>query len=149
MGLLNNPAFVLYVLAATVVALHLLALAFYTAAVRGPTRITLNTEDASTVARGATVAEVESVVVARAQRVHRNALENAVPFLIIGLLYVLTGASARGAMIFFGVYVVTRILHSLAYLSAKQPWRTMMFATGALCSIGMSVQIIRAAVPHL
>ncbi|HZO15052.1 MAG TPA: MAPEG family protein, partial [Polyangiaceae bacterium] len=83
----------------TILGLHLLALALWTGSVRVMRRTWVNPEDAR-LNKGAE-AEVDHADVQRVKRAHMNALENAIPFFVVGLLYVLTGASAMGAMIYF------------------------------------------------
>lgn len=47
----------------------------------------------------------------------------------------------------FGVFVGVRVLHAIFYLSALQPFRTGMFAVGALVNIIMLVQVLRYFLP--
>ncbi len=141
----SHPQFAYYVIASTVLALQLIGLSFYTAIVRTKAKKTVNPEDAQSVVRGAAVAESEATEVARLHRAHRNALENAVPFFVVGLLYVLTGGSKLGALAYFGTFTVARLLHSVFYAAQIQPWRTAVFGVGALATIGMSVHVLRAA----
>jgi len=138
----HRPAFAIYALACVILALNLFVLGGMTGAGRGKSKVFVNPEDT----KDGKGAPAEHERVARLLRAHRNALENFVPFAIIGLLYVLVGASARGAYILFGVYTVARVLHSIMYLGGKQPWRTIMFAVGALATLGMMIQVTRAAI---
>jgi microsomal prostaglandin-E synthase 1 len=141
----NHAPFVYYLIAAALLALQLLGLSFYTGLARTKAKKVLNPEDARTVIRGSEVVEVEAPEVARIHRAHRNALENAVPFFVIGLLYVLTQGSKLGALAYFGTFTLARLLHSLFYLGGVQPWRTATFAIGALATIGMAVHVLRVA----
>jgi glutathione S-transferase len=142
--LAHNPAFLTYALTSTILGLHLLALALWTGSVRVMRRTWVNPEDAR-LNKGAE-AEVDHADVQRVKRAHMNALENAIPFFVVGLLYVLTGASAMGAMIYFYTFLGARLLHSVFYLWGRQPFRTMMFGIGVLAIIGMGFQVIKAAV---
>ena len=74
-------------------------------------------------------------------RAHANAMANILPFLILGFLYVLLGAGRTGAVIYFGVFTVARYIHSVAYVAALQPWRTVSYVVGLLASIGLIVQV--------
>ncbi|MEZ4401483.1 MAG: MAPEG family protein [Kofleriaceae bacterium] len=132
-----------YALSVCVVVLTLYFLGFETARVRAKRKIVLNQED-TLVTAGASVGEVEHVDVQRLLRAHRNALENAVPFFVLGLLYLLTGPGATFARVLFGVFAVVRVLHAAFYLQARQPYRTGMFAVGALVNMIMLVQVLRA-----
>ncbi|HEY8039366.1 MAG TPA: MAPEG family protein [Polyangiaceae bacterium] len=145
-GLASNPAFVAYAAALIVLSLNLLALWGYSGAVRGRTRTTPNTEDASTIARGATLVEVDPPEVARVLRAHRNAIANIVPFALLGLVYVLAGGSPLIAEIVFGAFVVARLAHSIAYLGGKQPWRSLSFGAGALATLVLVGFLVRTLV---
>ena len=76
---------------------------------------------------------------------HRNDLENILPFFTVGLIFVLMGASAFAAQMYFYTFTGARIVHTIAYVAKLQPWRTIAFALGALCTVGMLVQILMAA----
>jgi uncharacterized MAPEG superfamily protein len=136
------PAFSTYALFAAGLCLFTMTLDGASAVVRAKTKTTLNKEDAALVSKGARPIEEETAEVARANRAWRNAFANIVPFLFVGYLYVLTGASARDATIYFGVFAGARLLHAIVYLAAKQPWRTVFFLVGQLCTVGMAVQVI-------
>ncbi len=143
MNVAGGQAFGYYALAATVLALQLVLLALWTGTVRTLRKQYVNPEDAKL--NKAEGVETDNPDVARVRRAHQNALENAVPFFVVGALYVASGATRTGAAVYFGVFTGVRLLHSLFYLWGKQPWRTLMFAVGVLALIGMSVQVIRAA----
>jgi microsomal prostaglandin-E synthase 1 len=139
---LENPAFRIYGLCSAIVCVHLLVLAGWTGYVRARRKSFLNPEDA----RLSNVKELEldHPDVRRVQRCHLNALENGVPFLALGLLYVIVGATKTGAQAYFFTYAGSRVVHSIFYLWGKQPFRTIFFAIGAFANIGMAYQIIRA-----
>jgi glutathione S-transferase len=142
--LLDNPALKLYALVASLAAVHLILIALWTGTVRAMRKVFVNPEDA-TLNKGQQ-ADLEHPDTARVKRAHQNALENAVPFFAIGLLYALTGPSATMAQVFFFTFLAARVLHTFFYLSGKQPFRTMMFAIGVLSMLGMAVQTLRAVV---
>jgi glutathione S-transferase len=81
----------------------------------------------------------------RVRRIHLNDLENIPFFLAAGLLYVLTDPSvllARG--LFFG-YVVTRLLHFAAYLTARtHDTRAMLWTPGSLIIVYMAGRVLLA-----
>ena len=143
--LLARPAFALYSLACVVLVANLFILAGMTGGVRNKAKVVVNPEDLG-VNAGAKVQQTEAETVARLLRAHRNALENFVPFAVLGLIYVLMGATARGATILFGTFVAARVLHSVIYLWAKQPWRTIVYGVGVLATVGILVQVTRAAI---
>ena len=125
--LASEPAFAIYALCAVVLCLNMLGLWGMSGGVRAKTKTTPNAEDPGTVAKGAKVVEDEPPEVARVLRAQRNADVNIMPFLVLGLLYCINGASARAAWILFGGFTVARLGHSVAYLNGKQPWRTSFF----------------------
>lgn len=49
-------------------------------------------------------------------------------------------------MIVFGVFTAARFGHSLAYLSEKQPWRSMSFGIGGVATVVLMGFIVRALV---
>jgi prostaglandin-E synthase 1 len=117
--------------------------------VRARTKTTPNVEDASTVAKGAKLAEEEPAAVARSMRVYKNAAANILPFLILGFVYVVLGAPANIAWILFGVFTAARILHAIAYALGKQPWRTLLFVVAQLATVGVAIQVLRVSFASL
>jgi microsomal prostaglandin-E synthase 1 len=149
MELRENPSFWIFCIAATALSLNMLGLWGYSGAVRGKSKTTPNAEDPSTVSKGAKVTEETAPEVARVLRAHRNANDNIVPFLILAFLYVVLGASPKAAWILFGGFTAMRYLHTVSYLSGKQPWRTLTFVAGGLITMGVMVQILRIVIPRM
>jgi prostaglandin-E synthase 1 len=139
-SLSSNPAFAVYVIAALMLCANLLFLWAYSGAVRGKTKTAINPEDARRF--GAALHDVDPPEVARVLRAHANAQAAIYPFLCLGLVFVLLGGSAGTATILFGIFVVARILHSVVYLGARQPWRTLMFVVGGLATGALMVDIL-------
>ena len=142
--LLENPAFKLYALVSSLLALQLLILAGWTGAVRNKHKSYVNPEDA-TVLKG-TPTDNDHPDVLRVKRAHQNAMESAIPFFAVGLMYTLTGATKTGAQAYFLTFLAARVLHSVFYLAQKQPFRTISYAVGALAITGMAVQVIRLSI---
>ena len=134
----------LFAITASIVALHLVALALWTGTVRSMRKVYVNPEDAKML-KGAG-SDVDHPDVARVKRAHQNLLENAVPFFAVGFLYALTNPSALGAQAYLWTFVGARLLHTVFYLAEKQPFRTLMFGIGALAIIGMGVHVLRFAI---
>ncbi len=132
-----------YALCATIVAVQLVLLAFWTGTVRVRRRVFVNPEDAAL--NKTEKADDDHPDVQRVRRAHANLLENAVPFFVVGFLYVLSGPSKLGAQVYLGTFTVARLLHTIFYLWGRQPFRTMSFAVGALTILGMAVHIVRVA----
>jgi uncharacterized MAPEG superfamily protein len=138
----SSPAFQAYALSSALVALQLILIAFWTGAVRTKSKQYVLAED-RVVIKGDRV-EAEGEAVRRVKAAHQNALENAVPFFIVGALYIATGGTKLGAQAYCFTFLAMRIIHTLVYLAGLQPWRTISFGVGALCVVGMGVHVIRA-----
>lgn len=144
--LTTNPSFLIYSASMVVLCLNVLALWGYSGAVRNKSKTTHNPEDLGATAKGAELVAVDPPAVARVLRAHRNAADNILPFAVLGLLFVLWGASPLLTAIFCGVFVAARLGHSLSYLGEKQPWRTVSFAVGAFATLVMVGFLVRALV---
>ena len=90
---------------------------------------------------GAHVSELDPPAVARLLRAHRNAEATIYPFLLLGLVYVLAGGGAAIAIPIFATFTVARIAHSIVYLRAMQPWRTIAFAASLFAIIALMAAI--------
>ena len=141
--MMSDAAFRAYAIACSILILKMSAAALMTAAMRSRVKQFLNPEDAGLL--GGTGAKEEHPEVQRMLRLHRNDLENILPFFTVGLIFVLMGVSAFGAQMYFYTFTGARIVHTVAYVAKLQPWRTLSFALGALCMVGMLVQILIAA----
>lgn len=137
--LLNDPAFKVYAVCAVIVVLKMYMVGFYTGVVRRRVGVTTIRED---VRQGTQLAEVEHPEVQRVHRVHRNDLENIPAFLALGLIAVLAGVSPLGAEICFVLFTAARVTHTLAFLNAKQPWRSISFGLGVLANMALMVMIL-------
>jgi microsomal prostaglandin-E synthase 1 len=129
-----------YAVAALVLSLNMIIIWSYSGYVRFKTKTTHNIEDA--VRFKTTVEEHDPPDVARVLRVMNNAQANVVPFLILGLVFVLIGGPGSTARMIFGLFTVARLLHSIVYLAAKQPWRTIFYSIGAGATGWLIVAII-------
>jgi prostaglandin-E synthase 1 len=147
--LASEPAFPIYALCTVVLSLNMLGLWGWSGGVRSKTKTTPNPEDATTVAKGAKVLDEEPPEVARVLRAQTNADVNIMPFLVLGLLYVINGASVRAAWILFGGFTLTRLGHTFAYLNGKQPWRTILFVIGGLITLALMVQVVRGSLARM
>ena len=92
---------------------------------------------------GAPMSELDPPAVARLLRAHRNAEATIYPFLLLGLVYVLAGGGAGIAIPIFTIFVGARIAHSIVYLRAMQPWRTVAFAASLLAIIALMAAVLR------
>lgn len=84
--------------------------------------------------------------VERVRRIHLNDLENLPFFLVAGLLYVLTQPPLLQAQWLLYGYVVSRLLHFAAYLSARShDMRAATWTVGALILLFMTLRTLWVA----
>ena len=84
--------------------------------------------------------------VERIRRIHLNDLENLPFFLVAGFLFVLTGPSLLLAQALLYGYVVSRLLHFLAYFTAQtHDMRATLWTIGSLILIVMTIWTLYAA----
>jgi microsomal prostaglandin-E synthase 1 len=140
LDLATTPAFRVYAIACVALVLKMLALAWYGALLRGRAHAYLNDED--TRAFGGRLVSEEAPEVQRALRALRNDTENIPAFLVLGLVFVLQGATALAAWIHFGIFVAGRTCFSVAYVRALQPLRTTSYVVSTLAVIALLVRIV-------
>lgn len=81
--------------------------------------------------------------VERARRIHLNDLENIPFFLVAGFLFVITEPPLWLAQTLLYGYVVTRMLHFYAYLSARShDARATLWTPGSLIMMGMAARVL-------
>ncbi|CAL8277986.1 unnamed protein product [Gadus morhua 'NCC'] len=79
----------------------------------------------------------------RVRRCHQNDLENVVPFVLVGLLYSLTGPDAATAITYFRVFAASRLCHTVAYvLPLPQPSRALSWLTGLVVTFCMAYSVL-------
>jgi uncharacterized MAPEG superfamily protein len=135
-----TPAFPAYAFTCLVLSLNLLALWVSSGAIRAKSSVAVNPEDG--MRYGAHVSDMDPPAVARILRAHRNAEATIYPFLLLGLVYVLAGGRAGIVVPIFAVFIAARIAHSIFYLRAMQPWRTIAFATSLLAIIALMAAVL-------
>ena len=138
----NHAALSAYCIAVAILVLKAMASSIYSGIQRQRHKGYANPEDARLFGDNAASVDQEVPAVAHALRIQRNDSENLPAFFAIGLVYALSGASANGANWYFGVYVVSRIIHTIFYSLHLQPWRAISYIAGFLCLVGMSVQVL-------
>ncbi|XP_064616293.1 microsomal glutathione S-transferase 1-like isoform X2 [Liolophura sinensis] len=138
----KNPVFAQFAFYAGIVILKTLAMSLATAYHRITKKVFINPEDNP----GGKVTPNDPDV-ERIRRCHLNDLENVVPFVLIGGLYVLTGPSAHAAALHFRIFAAARIFHTISYLFAlPQPCRALSFVVGYMATASMAVNVIRSGV---
>jgi prostaglandin-E synthase 1 len=137
--LLAFPGFRLYALCVLVLFLKMFAMTLYTSRTRSRLKVALNAEDAARF--GAQLVATEHPEVERVLRAHRNDVENIPLFFTLGLIAVLAGVPVLGLRICFIAFTAARVAHSLVYIKALQPWRSVSFAIGSMSLGALSVMI--------
>eukprot|EP00211_Chloroparvula_japonica_P008787 CAMPEP_0119120010 /NCGR_PEP_ID=MMETSP1310-20130426/1250_1 /TAXON_ID=464262 /ORGANISM="Genus nov. species nov., Strain RCC2339" /LENGTH=170 /DNA_ID=CAMNT_0007109473 /DNA_START=93 /DNA_END=605 /DNA_ORIENTATION=- len=87
----------------------------------------------------------EHPAVQRAYRMIQNDHENLYIFYILALLFVVVGASPLAAQSYFGLYVVSRYVHTIAYAGGAQPHRAIAFFAGLVVLLALVYHIVSAA----
>ena len=147
---LHNPVFATYVLAASIMILKGISMSWLSVVrmmrarggFRSPEDIrkTLLNPDPSP----AQLAPNEWVE--RVRRIQMNDLENLPYFLVVGMLYVFSEPDLLVARWLFWTYVVTRLAHFVAYLTAQtHDLRAALWTPGSLILIYMSIMSLSAA----
>lgn len=90
---------------------------------------------------GQLVADEHETVV-RAQRVLRNDAEGQPLFLALGAAYVALGAWPIGAPLYFGGYVLSRVVHTVFLLHPRQPHRNRAYAFGLFCLMAIAGHVV-------
>lgn len=147
---LSDPLFVTYVVAATLIILKAVSMSWLTVArmmkenggFRSPEDIrkTPFNPDPSP-------AQLEkNDRVERIRRIQQNDLESLPYFLVAALIFVLTGPPLLLAQILLYGYVLTRLLHFAAYLSAQtHDMRALLWTPGSLILIFITLWSLVAA----
>ena len=141
--LASNPAFQTYAFCAAILGLKMLLSAVYTGTRRSRHQGYVNAEDATAFGQpGAAAAESEAPEVAHALRIQRNDLENIPLFFAIGLIYVITGASHFGAVVYCWTFTIARIVHTYCYVNRVQPGRAVSYVVGAIATLLMILHVL-------
>jgi glutathione S-transferase len=147
---LSNPLFATYVVAATVMILKAASMSWLTVArmmqVNGGFR---SPEDIkkTPLNKEPDPRQLEpNEAVERIRRIHLNDLENIPFFLFAGFLFILTDPSLLLARVVLYGYVVTRLLHFLAYFTARtHDTRAMLWTPGSLAILYMAGRTLYVA----
>lgn len=148
---LSDPLFVTYVIAATLIILKAVSMSWLTVirmmkangGFRSPedTRKTLFNPNPSPTQLA------PNDYVDRIRRIQQNDLESLPYFLVAGLIFVLTGPPLLLAQILLYGYVVSRLLHFAAYLTARiHDVRALLWTPGSLILIFITLWSLVAAV---
>lgn len=84
----------------------------------------------------------EAPAVRRAAAVWRNDLENIPIFLILAGIFVAAGLSSGAFALYCVIFMAARILHTICYLNAIQPWRTVAFTVGVAAMFALMIHLL-------
>ncbi|XP_055047122.1 microsomal glutathione S-transferase 1.2 [Misgurnus anguillicaudatus] len=146
--LINSDVFLAFSTYATIVVLKMMFMSFLTAYYRFTRKAFSNWEDTKF---GKNAEERKKMLqtnpdVERVRRCHQNDLENIIPFVLIGLLYALTDPDLSTALLHFRVFVGSRFIHTVAYVtSIPQPSRALTWLAGMLTTFSMAYRVLTTA----
>ncbi|XP_062339165.1 microsomal glutathione S-transferase 1.1 [Osmerus eperlanus] len=146
--MIDSEVFLAFSTYATIVTLKMMLLSLLTAYFRLTKKVFANMEDTSLAHSTEDKKKMIRVDpdVERVRRCHQNDLENIVPFIVIGLLYALTGPDLATAVLHFRVFVVSRICHTVSYvLALPQPSRALSWVTGMFATFSMAYRVLSTA----
>uniref|UniRef100_A0A3Q0RZS7 Microsomal glutathione S-transferase 1 n=1 Tax=Amphilophus citrinellus TaxID=61819 RepID=A0A3Q0RZS7_AMPCI len=73
----------------------------------------------------------------------QNDLENIIPFVVVGLLYTLTGPELSVALLHYRLFAGARIFHTIAYVGAlPHPSRALAWIVGMLVTFSMAYRVL-------
>jgi len=125
----------LFAIAYSVLVIKMLAMGGYTSFLRVRRGVYATPEDYSL--QGLSPRRETDEDIERVRRAHRNDLENILPFFAVGFFYAASGPSLAAARICFIGYALARVLHSIFYILALQPHRTLAYAVGLVLTLVM------------
>ena len=136
---LSEPTLSLFTICAAILTLKMLLMATLVGVLRNVRGVHIAPEDYRLLGR---TPRPPDELIERVRRAHQNDVENILPFLGVGLLFALSGGSATVAWWLFLVFTVSRFLHTVFYLAALQPWRSVIFTVNAVALCTMSVLLL-------
>ncbi|MGC4092642.1 MAG: MAPEG family protein [Polyangiaceae bacterium] len=147
---LHNPLFATYVIAATIMIIKVAGMSWLTVVrmvqVKGGYRAPEDVQKTPMNPNPNPQQLDRNESVERIRRIHLNDLENIPFFLAAGFLFVLTDPSLLLARSLLYGYVVTRLLHFVAYLTARtHELRALLWTPGSLIILFMAGQTLVVA----
>jgi uncharacterized MAPEG superfamily protein len=135
------------ILSVCVLTLKMLFLGVRTAQARGSAKRFVNPEDTAWLGGETVSADIDTA--ARWRRAHLNDVENFVPFVALGVAYLLLGGSRYAGLAYVVVFTLARLLHSVAYLNHKARLRRDAYTAGFLVLAVMAIHTAVLAVARL
>lgn len=148
---LSNPLFATYAIAASIMILKAWSMSWLTVArmlrANGGFRSPEDMKKTPMNANPSPEQLAPNESVERIRRIHLNDLENIPFFLASGFLFVLTSPSLLLTQCLLYGYVITRLLHFAAYLTARtHDTRALLWTPGSLIIFYMTASTLYAAV---
>ncbi|XP_062862131.1 microsomal glutathione S-transferase 1.1 [Trichomycterus rosablanca] len=142
-NLTGSDVFLAFTTYATIVILKMMLMAPLTAYYRLSKKVFANMEDTFGSAEERKMMIRVDPDVERVRRCHLNDLENIVPFVLVGLLYALTGPDLSTALLHFRLFVGSRLVHTVVYVMAlPQPSRALVFILGLGTTFSMAFHVL-------
>ncbi len=120
--------------------LKMLAISCYQGFHRINNKAFKNTEDANFVS--VKVRPEDLPLVVRASQAWANDLENIPVFWVLGALCIALNLNSDFIVWVFCIFTIARFTHTVTYLSAIQPWRSISYAVGIICLILLAIKIV-------
>ncbi len=134
-----TPELKIYALCTVILFYKMWGTGLYQALSRVKAKKFTNEEDAKSF--GGELTDKEIPQIEKAYKAYRNDFENIPPFLFMGICYVLLGCWPKGAFIYFPLFTVARIGHTVFYIKSNQPLRSLCYGIGLMATIAVSVHV--------
>ncbi|XP_006272348.1 prostaglandin E synthase isoform X1 [Alligator mississippiensis] len=139
--MMKNEVFASFAFYSTILILKMYVVAIITGQVRLRKKAFANPEDA--LRNGGLQYYRDDPDVERCRRAHRNDMENIFPFLFLGAIYSMLDPNPTVARIHFLIFLVGRIVHTVAYLlKLKAPTRSVAYSVAQMPCFSMALQIL-------
>ena len=135
--MIDDPAYSAWALASLVVVLKTMGVGIYTSVLRVRAKTYASPEDY--VRQGHPIPDKPDPDVECARRIHRNDLENGLPFFVVGAIYASTDPSSLGLAITFVGFPLARCAHTWFYATGRMPHRTVAYAAGFFITVWMAL----------
>ena len=94
---------------------------------------------------GGNPGELTDDAIERVRRAHQNDLENILPFFVVAVVYVSGDPSFTAVVVCLVGFLAARVLHTIFYLRAKAPHRSLAYIAGAAITAFMVVSALTGA----
>jgi uncharacterized MAPEG superfamily protein len=147
---MQNPVFVAYVIAASLMVLKIMGQGWMTVYRMTTSEVgLLNPEDIvpGLYNRNPDPGQLElNDYVDRSRRIHRNDLENIPAFFAAGLLFVAVDPPYLLAIVLMAAFVIARFVHTIVYITKRShEMRSVPYTVGSLIVIFMALYVLVAA----